>query len=62
MLTLFVEHELVGGKTVVEEFGGVKSFNNPPMTDTIHLSFTDGESDEKKLNYGTVVRGKTTND
>lgn len=53
--TLHVEHEIVGGNSVLETFEGVESFNNPPMVDTLHLSFAD-DREMKKLNYGTVVR------
>ena len=52
---IHVEHEIVGGKTVLETFEGVESFNDPPMVDTLHLTFAD-EREMKKLNYGTVVR------
>lgn len=57
--TLHVEHEVVGGATVLEEFEGVSAFNDPPMTNTLHLSFAD-DRDDKKLSYGNVVRA--TND
>ena len=58
MFKLFVEHELVDGKVVVEEFEGVESFNNPPMSNKLQLSFSDDDRDEKILDYGTVVRGE----
>lgn len=51
-----VEHEVIGGETVLEKFEGVQSFNNPPMVSTLHLSFEDDDRDMKKLNYGRVVR------
>jgi len=54
--TVHVEHEIVGGKTVLETFENVESFNDPPMVDTLRLSFAD-DREEKKLNYGNVVRG-----
>jgi hypothetical protein len=57
---LHIEHDVVGGKTVLEKFEDVESFNNPPMTDTLHLSFAD-ERESKQLNYGNVVRASDTN-
>ena len=59
--TVYVEHEIVGGKTVLEEFDGVESFNNPPMTNHLHLEFA-GDREEEKLSYGTVVRASINND
>ena len=56
--SVHVEHEIVGGKTVLEEFEAVESFNDPPMTNKIHLRFGDNR-DDKQLNYGSVVRAKT---
>jgi hypothetical protein len=53
--TLHVEHQVVGGKTVLEQFEGVESFNDPPMTNKLHLEFED-DRDGKKLGYGNVVR------
>lgn len=62
--TVHVEHELIDGKMVLEEFEGVESLNDPPMTGSTHLSFADGEKDDKQLNYGTIVRAvdETTDD
>jgi hypothetical protein len=54
--TLHVEHEVIGGETVLEKFEGVESFNDPPMTTKLHLKFADEEQDDKKLGYGHVVR------
>jgi len=63
--TVHVEHEIIGGKTELEKFENVLAYNNPPMVDTIQLQFA-GERDDKKLNYGEVVRAvdeiKTNND
>jgi len=59
--TLHVEHEVIGGETVLEKFEGVESFNNPPMTTTLHLKFAD-DRDDKKLGYGYVVRATSDND
>lgn len=53
--TVHIEHELVDGKVVLEEFEGVEQFNDPPMTNSTHLSFKDEQSD-KSLDYGRVVR------
>lgn len=55
-LKLHVEHEVVGGEDVLETFEGVESFDDPPMTDQIHLSFDDKENE--KLSYGNVVRAE----
>lgn len=54
-MKVHVEHELANDKTVLEEFKGVESFANPPMTDTLHLTFQDDRTD-KKLNYGHVAK------
>jgi len=54
---LHVEHKLVGGESVLETFEEVESFNNPPMTDNLHISFADEDREDEKLSYGTVVRG-----
>jgi hypothetical protein len=56
-LTLYIEHEIIGGKTVVEKFEEVESFVNPP-TPTLVVKFEDDEREDKKLNYGRVARGK----
>jgi hypothetical protein len=58
--TLHVEHEVLGGKTVLEEFEGVEQFNDPPMTSKLHLKFAD-DRDDKKLSYGNVVRAVDNN-
>jgi copper chaperone CopZ len=50
-----IEHEIADGKTVLEEFEGVESITNPPMTETIHLSFKD-DRDRLKLRYGEIVK------
>lgn len=50
-----IEHDVVDGKTVLEEFKNVDSISNPPMTDTIHLSFED-DRDTIKLQYGKIVQ------
>lgn len=60
-MKVHVEHEVVGSETVLETFEGVESFNNPPMVDTLHLTFS-GDKGTKKLNYGTVVRATDEND
>jgi hypothetical protein len=57
-LTLHVEHEVIGGEPVLEEFEGVEKFNNPPMTDTLHIAFADDREDAK-LSYGYVVRAES---
>jgi hypothetical protein len=59
--TLNVEHTIVGGKAVLEKFENVASFDNPPMTDTLHIKYADDREDDK-LNYGTVVRAKDNDD
>jgi len=61
--TLHVEHEVIGGKVVLETFEGVESFNNPPMTSSLHLKFAD-DRDNEQLDYGHVVRAEdeTNND
>jgi hypothetical protein len=60
--TLHVEHQLTGGEVILEEFEGVSSFNNPPMTSTLRLTFADGRETET-LDYGNVVKATTeTND
>jgi len=55
--TLYVEHQVIGGEKVVEDFEGVESFNDPPMTNSLHLTFAD-DRDTEKLSYGNIVRGK----
>jgi hypothetical protein len=55
MVTVSIEHEVVGGEVVLEEFENVESVNNPPMTETAHLSFADDREDEK-VRHGTIVR------
>lgn len=57
--TVHVEHEVAGGKTVLETFEGVVSFNDPPMVETLHLTFEGREME--KLKYGTVVRATDDN-
>jgi len=61
--TLHVEHEVIGGETVLEKFEGVEQFNDPPMTNKLHLKFAD-DRDDKRLGYGHVVRAEDedTND
>jgi hypothetical protein len=60
--TVHVEHQLVGGEVIVEEFEGVQSFNNPPMTSTLRLTFADGREPET-LDYGNIVKAESeTND
>lgn len=59
--TLHVEHEIIGGETVLETFEDVESFNNPPMTSKLHVSFAD-DRDDKQLGYGHVVRATSDND
>jgi hypothetical protein len=56
-LTLYIEHEIIGGKTVVEKFEEVESFVNPPNNILI-VKFADDEKKDEKLNYGRVARGK----
>jgi len=51
---------VVGKKTVLETFEGVESFNNPPMTNCLHLNFAD-DRDDKQLGYGRVVRATLDN-
>lgn len=53
---LHVEHEVIGGEMVLEKFQDVESFNDPPMTNSLHLTFADGDRDDERLNYGNVVR------
>lgn len=55
MCTVSIEHEVVDGEPVLEEFENVESVNNPPMTETTHLSFADDRDDEK-VRHGTIVR------
>lgn len=57
---LHVEHDLIGGEAVLEEFEGVESFNNPPMTSTLRLTFAD-DRDDKRLDYGNIVKAKSEN-
>lgn len=57
MFTVHVEHKIIGDESVLEKFEGVVSFNNPPMTSNIHLTFGD-DRDTKKLGYGSVVRAE----
>jgi hypothetical protein len=52
--TVHVEHEIVSGKTVLEEFEGVESVMNPIMNSNILLKYADDRDDEK-LGYGNVV-------
>lgn len=52
--TVHVEHQIVGGKTVHEEFEGVEQAADPPVSKNIHLEFA-GEKDSVKLNHGNVV-------
>lgn len=59
--TLHVEHEIVGGKTVLEKFEGVETFNDPPMTDILHLGYP-GDTGEERLNYGNVVKAVNENE
>lgn len=59
--TVHVEHEIIGGETVLEKFEGVESFNDPPMTTNLHLKFAD-DRDDKQLDYGNVVRAQDNND
>lgn len=61
--TLHVEHEIVGGKVEMETFEGVESFDDPPMTSDLHISFAD-DRDDLQLTYGNVVRAsdKSNND
>lgn len=54
-MELHIEHEVIGGEMVLETFENVESFNDPPMTNTIHVSFTDNQ-DDARLTYGNVVR------
>jgi hypothetical protein len=54
-MELHIEHEVIGGEMVLEKFENVESFNDPPMTNTIHVSFTDNQ-DDAKLTYGNVIR------
>lgn len=54
-MTVHVEHEVIGGETVLEKFEGVEAFNDPPMTERLHLTFADDRDDEQ-LGYGHVVR------
>jgi hypothetical protein len=56
--TLHVEHEVIGGETVLETFEGVVSFNDPPMTSSLHLTFADENRDDEQLDYGNVVRAE----
>lgn len=60
--TVHVEHEIVGGKTVVEQFEGVETFNDPPMTSTLHLRFADENRDDERLDYGNVVKATSNHD
>lgn len=60
--TVHVEHEIVGGKAVVEKFEGVETFNDPPMTSTLHLRFADENRDNEQLDYGKVVKATSDHD
>jgi len=55
MNTVSIEHEIVDGKTVLEEFENVESITNPPMTETTHLKF-ENERDDEKVRYGEIVK------
>lgn len=58
--SLHVEHEVIGGEMVLETFDGIESFNDPPMTNTLHLKFSESNKDDKKLKHGSVVRAVDT--
>lgn len=58
--TLHVEDEVISGDAVLEKFEGVESFNDPPMTNKLHLKFSD-DRDDIQLGYGYVVRAKDEN-
>lgn len=60
-ITVHVEHQIIGDETVLEKFKGVDSYNDPPMTDNLHLTFAD-DRDDKKLSYGNVVRATSEDD
>jgi len=55
--SVYVQHEIIGGKVVLESFEGVESFDNPPMTESLHLKFND-DRDDKQLRYGRVVKAE----
>jgi hypothetical protein len=57
-MKLHVEHEVIGGKKVVEKFEDVESFMDPPMTNTILVKF-EGDRDNRKLDYGNVVKAES---
>lgn len=59
-MKLHIEHEIVGGKTVLETFEGVESFNDPPMTNSLHIKYDD-DRDDDSLEYGNVVRAMKPN-
>jgi hypothetical protein len=60
--SLHVEHEVIDGETVLEKFDGIESFNDPPMTNSLHLKFADENRDEETLKYGNVVRAIDNNE
>jgi hypothetical protein len=57
-IKLHVEHEIIGGETVLEKFEGVESFMDPPMTNSIIVKYED-ERDDDTLKCGNVVRGES---
>lgn len=52
-----VEHEIVSGKTVFEEFENVEAITDPPMVSNTSIEFAD-DRETKNLSYGDVVRIK----
>jgi hypothetical protein len=54
--TLYVEHETTDGEVVLESFEGVESFNNPPPTATLHISFADENRSDERRHHGTPVK------
>jgi len=45
----------------MDKYQGVTSFNDPPMTNNLHLTFGDDREDEK-LGDGNIIRGKQENE
>jgi len=61
MFTLWIEYTDVDGEVSMDKYQGVTSFNDPPMTNNLHLTFGDDREDEK-LGDGNIIRGKQENE
>lgn len=52
--SVFVEHEVIDGTIVTEQFNDVEQIINTPMNETITLRLA-GEQSEVNLHYGNVA-------